>query len=171
MHSCLSLAQCILQLAVTLVSMLDAPEATLVCVNASNHPSSFCQLLGLTTEELLSVMEGPSFIVKHGKNNAAQFENDAFNSFLWCYPELQFIDGCPSKPSAIKPCKEYWAYLIEQPNDDPWVKSFSSQLSSKALPPNRYESNTIKGMAAPIINQSKAGEMDRLVQPWTSPFI
>jgi hypothetical protein len=47
-----------------------------------NHPSSFCQLLGLTTEELLSVMEAPSFIVKHGKNNAAQFENDAFNSFL-----------------------------------------------------------------------------------------
>jgi hypothetical protein len=87
-------------------------------------------------------MEASSFIVKHGKNNAAQFENDAFSSFLQCYLELQLIDGCPSKPSAIKLHKEYWAYLIGQPNDDPRVKSFSSQLSSKVLPPTPDKSNT-----------------------------
>jgi hypothetical protein len=40
-------------LAATLISMLDAPEHWNVPMLLDNHPSSFCQLLGLTTEELL----------------------------------------------------------------------------------------------------------------------
>jgi hypothetical protein len=35
----------------------------------ADHPSSFCKLSGLTTEELNLVMEASGFVVKHGKNS------------------------------------------------------------------------------------------------------
>jgi hypothetical protein len=35
----------------------------------ADHPSSFCKLTGLTTEELNLVMEASGFVVKCGKNS------------------------------------------------------------------------------------------------------
>jgi hypothetical protein len=35
----------------------------------ADHPSSFCKLTGLTTEEPNLVMEASGFVVKRGKNN------------------------------------------------------------------------------------------------------
>jgi hypothetical protein len=35
----------------------------------ADHPSSFCKLSGLTTEELNLVMEASGFVVKRGKNS------------------------------------------------------------------------------------------------------
>jgi hypothetical protein len=84
----------------------------------ANHPSSFCHLLGLDTEELHHVIEASGFIVECGNNNNIHFQYEVFKSFLSCYPELQPIDDSLSKPSAIKPCKECWSYLIGQPNGD-----------------------------------------------------
>jgi hypothetical protein len=44
------------------------PEHWYAPMLPADHPSSFCKLTGLTTEELNLVMEASGFVVKHGKN-------------------------------------------------------------------------------------------------------
>ena len=73
-------------LAAALISMLDEPQHWYAPMLPANHPSSFCQLLGLTEEELHHVMESSQFIVKWGKNGNVQFEGDAFHSLLSMEP-------------------------------------------------------------------------------------
>ena len=117
-------------LAAALISMLDAPQHWYAPMLPANHPSSFCQLLGLTEEELHHVMESSQFIVKWGKNGNVLFKGDAFHSFLGCYPELQLIDSSLSWPSAIIPRRRHWSYLIGKPTGDSRVQSFCCQLNA-----------------------------------------
>jgi hypothetical protein len=56
-------------LAAVLISTLDMPEHWYAPMLPADHPSSFCKLTGLTTEELNLVMEASGFVVKHGKNS------------------------------------------------------------------------------------------------------
>ena len=56
-------------LAAVLISALDMPEHWYAPMLPADHPSSFCKLTGLSTEELNLVMEASGFVVKHGKNS------------------------------------------------------------------------------------------------------
>jgi hypothetical protein len=56
-------------LAAVIISALDMPEHWYAPMLPADHPSSFCKLSGLTTEELNLVMEASGFVVKHGKNS------------------------------------------------------------------------------------------------------
>ena len=106
----------------------------------NDHPSSFCKLTGLTSDELNLVLEASGFLVKRGKNtHSYHFQRDSFNSFLQC-PQLQLIDKNKSQPKVLKR-KEYWAYLIGKTSGDARLQSFPSQLSTNVLPPPVDESN------------------------------
>jgi hypothetical protein len=54
-------------LVAVLISTLDMPEHWYAPMLPTDHPSSFCKLTGLTTEELNLVMEASGFAVKHSK--------------------------------------------------------------------------------------------------------
>jgi hypothetical protein len=56
-------------LVAVIISVLDMPEHWYAPMLPADHPSSFCKLSGLTTEELNLVMEASGFVVKHGKNS------------------------------------------------------------------------------------------------------
>jgi hypothetical protein len=56
-------------LAAVVISALDMPEHWYAPMLPADHPSSFCKLSGLTTEELNLVMEASGFVVKRGKNS------------------------------------------------------------------------------------------------------
>jgi hypothetical protein len=106
-------------LVAVLISACDMPEHWYARMfPPANHHSSFCKLTGLTTEELNVVMEASGFVVKCGKNSDAHFQSDAFHSFLQSYSELQSINSSHCKPNALKPHREYWAYLIGLPSGD-----------------------------------------------------
>jgi hypothetical protein len=56
-------------LAAVVISALDMPEHWYAPMLPADHPSSFCKLSGLTTEELNLVMEASGFVVKRSKNS------------------------------------------------------------------------------------------------------
>jgi hypothetical protein len=56
-------------LAAVIISILDMPKHWYAPMLPADHPSSFCKLTGLTTEELNLVMEASGFVVKRGKNS------------------------------------------------------------------------------------------------------
>jgi hypothetical protein len=90
---------------------------------------------------------------------AAHFQSDAFQSFLQSYSELQSINSSRCKPNALKPHREYWAYLIGLPSGDSRIQSFSSQLNAKVSPTPILESNehciTLKDFSKKIIHLLK----------------
>jgi hypothetical protein len=56
-------------LVAVVISILDMPEHWYAPMLPADHPSSFCKLTGLTTEELNLVMEASGFVLKCGKNS------------------------------------------------------------------------------------------------------
>ena len=66
-------------LAAVLISVLDAPAHWYAPMLPVDHPSSFCKLADLTTEELYLVMEAAGFVVRRGKNLDACFQSNVFD--------------------------------------------------------------------------------------------
>lgn len=119
--------------------MLEAPEHWCAPMLPDEHPSSFCRLAGLTTDELHIVLEASGFLAKHDESTCS-FLSDAFNSFLGD-AQLQLIDKNVSQPTALGR-KRHWAYLIGRSYGDARVQSFTSQLKAKVPPPAHVDESS-----------------------------
>jgi hypothetical protein len=71
-------------LAAVLISTLDMPEHWYAPMLPADHPSSFCKLTGLTTEELNLVMEASGFVVMQSSSTVMLIARHARRPFAAC---------------------------------------------------------------------------------------
>jgi hypothetical protein len=124
-----------------LISILQGPQHWYSPLLSEGHPSSFCSLFGLTTDELNILLESCRFMTKRGKQKKPRFESLAFNNFLSMTAGLQSIECASSKPRILITRNIYWAYLIGMAGRDSFALNFSDQLTAGILPPPVDESN------------------------------
>jgi hypothetical protein len=118
-----------------LISILQGPQHWYSPLLSEEHPSSFCSLFGLTTDELNILLESCRFMTKRGKQKKPRFESLAFNNFLSMTAGLQSIECASSKPRILITRNIYWAYLIGMAGRDSFALNFSDQLTAGILPP------------------------------------